>query len=117
MTDQLTAVLDRFVAEQRTAVPALADVRTRAAQRRRRRLTVTSTAVLLTALLAGGGLWAVRADHKPALLVVADGEVRLNDWATLTWLPNDVVSVQSDGTNFLWAMEQLGYWQGSYSLR
>lgn len=117
MTDQLTTVLDRFVAGQRPAVPSVADVRRRANQRRRRRFTVTSTAVLLSALLAAGGLWAIQTNREPGLLVVADGEVRLNDWATLTWLPDDIVSVQFDGTNFLWAMEQFGYWQGHYSLR
>ncbi len=117
MTDQLTAVLDRFVADQHAAVPSVAAVRRRATQRRRRRLTVTTTAVVLTALLTGGGLWAVQANREPGLLVVADDEVRLNDWATLTWLPDDIVSVQFDGTNYLWAMEQFGYWQGHYSLR
>lgn len=117
MTDQLTAVLDRFVADQRTAVPALADVRERASRRRRRRITVTSTALLVVALLTGGGLWAVQANREPGILVVADGEVRLSEWVTLTWLPEDVTSVQFDGTNYLWAMEQFGYWQGHYSLR
>lgn len=117
MTDQLTSVLDRFVADQRPAIPPVAEVRRRAGRRRRRRLTVTTTAVLLTALLTGGGLWAIQANREPGLLVVADGEARLNDWVTLTWLPADVVSVRFDGTNFLWAMEQFGYWQGHYSLR
>lgn len=117
MTDQLTSVLDRFVADQHSAVPALADVRERASRRRRRRITVTSTALLVVALLTGGGLWAVQANREPGILVVADGEVRLNDWVTLTWLPDDVTSVQFDGTNYLWAMEQFGYWQGHYSLR
>ncbi len=117
MTDQLTAVLDRFVADQHTAVPPVAEIRRRANRRHRRRLAVTTTGVLLTALLAGGGLWAIRANREPGLLVVADGEVRLNDWVSLTWLPDDVVSVQFDGTNSVWAMEQVGYWQGHYSLR
>ena len=117
MTDQLTTVLDRFVSDQRAAVPSVADVRRRANQRSRRRFTVTSTAVLLTASLTVGGLWAIRANREPGILVIADSEVRLNDWATLTWLPDDIVSVQFDGTNYLWAMEQFGYWQGHYSLR
>ncbi|MCX6522341.1 MAG: hypothetical protein NTZ21_16910 [Actinobacteria bacterium] len=117
MTDQLTAVLDRFVADQHPALPPVADVRRRANQRRRRRFAVTSTAVLVTALLTAGGLWAIRGNREPGILVIADSEVRLNDWATLTWLPDDIVSVQFDGTNYLWAMEQFGYWQGHYSLR
>ncbi|MFN8022299.1 MAG: hypothetical protein U0Q03_12310 [Acidimicrobiales bacterium] len=48
---------------------------------------------------------------------MADGEVRLNDWVTLTWLPDDVTGVEDDGTNLRDTMETFGYWQGHYSLR
>jgi hypothetical protein len=116
VTDHLSAVLDRFVADQHAAVPPVAEVRRRAGRRRRRRLTVTTTAVLLTALLAGGGLWAVQTNREPGLLVVADGEARLNDWVTLTWLPADVVGAEFIGTNPEATMENFGFWQGHYRL-
>jgi hypothetical protein len=116
MTDQLTAALDRFVADQRSAVPPIADVRSRATQRRRRRLAVTSTAVVVAALLAGGGLWALQAERPRGSLVVADGEVVLGPAVSLTWLPDDVASVRFDGTNRPEAMETFGYWEGHYSL-
>ncbi len=95
MTDQLTAVLDRFVADQRPTVPPIAGVRTRVQQRRRRRRSSISAAAAVAVLLTGAGLWAIQATREPGILVVADGEVRLNDWVTLTWLPDDVVDVQS----------------------
>jgi hypothetical protein len=111
VTDQLTTVLDRFVADQHANVPALADVRVRATVRRRHRRAITSTAVLVIAMLMGGGLWAARVAREAALLVVADGEVRLNDWATLTWLPDEVASVESvEGFDTgLAAQRQFGY--------
>ena len=117
MTDQLTAVLDRFVSDQRPAVPPIADVRTRARQRRRRRRSSISAAAAVAVLLSGAGLWAIQATREPGILVVADGEVRLNDWVTLTWLPDDVLDVRFDGTNREDAMETFGYWQGHFSLR
>ncbi len=95
MTDRLTTVLDRFVADQHANVPPLTDVRERATVRRRHRRAITSTVMLVIAMLLGGGLWVARVAREPAPLVVADGEVRLNDWATLNWLPNDVASVES----------------------
>jgi hypothetical protein len=95
VTDQLTAVLDRFVSDQRPAVPPIADVRTRARQRRRRRRSSISAAAAVAVLLSGAGLWAIQATREPGILVVADGEVRLNDWVTLTWLPDDVDDVTS----------------------
>ena len=116
MTDQLTAALDRFVADQSPAVPPIAEVRSRARCHRRRRLTTVSAAAVLT-LGTVATVWAVRPDPDPQLLRVADGEVRLNDWITLTWLPADVTAVQDDGTNLRPGMEVFGYWQGHFSLR